>query len=173
MPVFKNSNQAFRQGMDGYRSGDFKSSVEAFEYAAAIENGKYLRELADYTLRRHDPELVSHPEPYDALLRAVIERQASLIVQWMHVGFIHGVMNTDNMALSGETIDYGPCAFMDRYSLSTVFSSSVNFWYSRTLLEGQLSFVVCVGMFGRRKRTDTSWDKDIQLGTLPVLCASR
>lgn len=97
--------------------------VGTFQYAAALEKGRYLRELADYTLRRHYPDLMSQPEPYVALLKAVIERQASLIVQWMHVGFIHGVMNTDNMTLSGETIDYGPCAFMDRFSLSTVFSS--------------------------------------------------
>jgi uncharacterized protein YdiU (UPF0061 family) len=97
--------------------------VGTFQFAAVQENGKHLRELADYTLQRHYPELVSQPEPYLALLKAVIERQASLIVQWMHVGFIHGVMNTDNMTLSGETIDYGPCAFMDRFSLATVFSS--------------------------------------------------
>lgn len=97
--------------------------VGTFEYAAALDKGKHLRELADYTLRRHYPDLVSQPEPYLALLKAVIERQASLIVKWMHVGFIHGVMNTDNMTLSGETIDYGPCAFMDRFSLATVFSS--------------------------------------------------
>lgn len=97
--------------------------VGTFQYASALDEGHRLRELADYTLRRHYPELVSQPEPYVALLKAVIERQASLIVQWMQVGFIHGVMNTDNMTLSGETIDYGPCAFMDRFSLSTVFSS--------------------------------------------------
>lgn len=97
--------------------------VGTFEYAAAHEKGKNLRELADYTLQRHYPDLLSQPEPYVALLKAVIERQASLIVKWMHVGFIHGVMNTDNMTLSGETIDYGPCAFLDRFSLSTFFSS--------------------------------------------------
>lgn len=97
--------------------------VGTFEFAAGFEQGKNLRELADYTLRRHYPDLVSHPEPYVALLKAVIERQASLIVKWMQVGFVHGVMNTDNMTISGETIDYGPCAFMDRFSLSTVFSS--------------------------------------------------
>ncbi|KYG69957.1 hypothetical protein AZI85_14735 [Bdellovibrio bacteriovorus] len=97
--------------------------VGTFEYAAGFDQGKNLRELADYTLRRHYPNLVSHPEPYVALLKAVIERQASLIVKWMQVGFVHGVMNTDNMTISGETIDYGPCAFMDRFSLSTVFSS--------------------------------------------------
>lgn len=97
--------------------------VGTFEYAAGVEQGKYLRELADYTLQRHYPDLVSQPEPYVGLLKAVIERQASLIVKWMQVGFVHGVMNTDNMTISGETIDYGPCAFMDRFSLSTVFSS--------------------------------------------------
>ncbi len=97
--------------------------VGTFEYAAALEQGKYSRELADYTLKRHYPEVVSHPEPYLGLLEAVVERQASLIGKWMQVGFIHGVMNTDNMTLSGETIDYGPCAFMDRFALATVFSS--------------------------------------------------
>lgn len=101
--------------------------VGTFQYAAALEDdrkdNRHLSELADYTIRRHYPKLLSQPEPYVAFLKAVIERQASLIVKWMHVGFIHGVMNTDNVALSGETIDYGPCAFLDRYSLSTVFSS--------------------------------------------------
>lgn len=97
--------------------------VGTFQYASAFEEGKYLRELVDYTIRRHYPDVANEPEPYVALLKEVIERQASLIVKWMHVGFIHGVMNTDNMTLSGETIDYGPCAFMDRYSLKTVFSS--------------------------------------------------
>ena len=97
--------------------------VGTFEFAAAVDDGKNLRALADYTLHRHYPELASQSEPYLLLLKTVIERQASLIVKWMNVGFIHGVMNTDNMTLSGETIDYGPCAFMDHFSLSTVFSS--------------------------------------------------
>jgi len=99
--------------------------VGTFEYAAAIEEETpgSLKALADYTLQRHYPELTSSAEPYLALLNAVMERQAKLIAQWMQVGFIHGVMNTDNMALSGETIDYGPCAFMDQYSLETLFSS--------------------------------------------------
>ncbi|MGE3262472.1 MAG: YdiU family protein [Bacteriovoracia bacterium] len=99
--------------------------VGTFEYAAALEKEKpgSLKILADYTLQRHYPELASQAEPYLALLLAVMERQASLIANWMCVGFIHGVMNTDNMALSGETIDYGPCAFMDHYSHSTLFSS--------------------------------------------------
>jgi uncharacterized protein YdiU (UPF0061 family) len=79
--------------------------------------------LADYTLQRHFPELTAHPQPYIQLLQQVIHRQASLIARWMSVGFIHGVMNTDNMTISGESIDYGPCAFMDAYHPDTVFSS--------------------------------------------------
>jgi uncharacterized protein YdiU (UPF0061 family) len=74
-------------------------------------------------MRRHYPEVVDAERPYEAFLRAVIERQAALISHWQRVGFIHGVMNTDNMAISGETIDYGPCAFMDAYDPATVFSS--------------------------------------------------
>ena len=85
--------------------------------------GAPIRALADYTLSRHYPELADKPEPYVALFDAILARQASLIARWQLVGFIHGVMNTDNMALSGETIDYGPCAFMDAYDPATVFSS--------------------------------------------------
>jgi uncharacterized protein YdiU (UPF0061 family) len=79
--------------------------------------------LADYTIQRHFPDLAANANPYLALLAAVMERQASLVARWLMVGFIHGVMNTDNMALCGETIDYGPCAFMDAYDPNTVFSS--------------------------------------------------
>ncbi|MGH7945961.1 MAG: protein adenylyltransferase SelO family protein, partial [Opitutaceae bacterium] len=82
-----------------------------------------LRTLVDYTVRRHFPELADAENSARALLEAVIERQAALIARWMLVGFVHGVMNTDNMAVSGETIDYGPCAFMDAYDPATVFSS--------------------------------------------------
>jgi uncharacterized protein YdiU (UPF0061 family) len=82
-----------------------------------------LRALSDYTRKRHYPELADVPEPHLALFNAIVERQARLIASWQLVGFIHGVMNTDNMALSGETIDYGPCAFMDTYDPATVFSS--------------------------------------------------
>ena len=82
-----------------------------------------LRKLAEYTIARHDPALVTAPQPFLALLQNVAERQAALIAQWMNVGFIHGVMNTDNMTISGETIDYGPCAFMEAYDPATVFSS--------------------------------------------------
>ena len=82
-----------------------------------------MRRLADYVIERHYPELKSADRPYLELLRAVCRRQAALVASWMHVGFIHGVMNTDNTSVSGETIDYGPCAFMDAYDPATVFSS--------------------------------------------------
>ncbi len=97
--------------------------VGTFQFLAAHGETEALRELADHTLRRHYPELIEAPEPHLTLLRAVMERQAALVARWLHVGFIHGVMNTDNMALSGETIDYGPCAFLDAYDPDAVFSS--------------------------------------------------
>jgi len=97
--------------------------VGTFEYAAGQGIPEPIQALADYTIQRHYPELTGADNPYLALLQAVIDRQASLIAQWQGVGFIHGVMNTDNMAISGETIDYGPCAFMDTYDPETVFSS--------------------------------------------------
>ncbi len=95
--------------------------VGTFEYVAATRNLDALRALADHTQKRHYPDLAV--ESHRALLEAIIDRQAALVARWMLVGFIHGVMNTDNMALSGETIDYGPCAFMDTYDPETVFSS--------------------------------------------------
>lgn len=91
-------------------------------FAARGELGK-LRRLLDYAVARHDPALVGSADAPLALLRAVAQRQARLIAQWMNVGFIHGVMNTDNMTISGETIDYGPCAFMEAYDPAAVFSS--------------------------------------------------
>ncbi|MDH4063491.1 MAG: YdiU family protein [Acidobacteriota bacterium] len=97
--------------------------VGTFEWAAAHRNTSALRALADYTVRRHYPAVADAAAPYLALFDAVAERQASLIAQWQLVGFVHGVMNTDNMSLAGETIDYGPCAFMDAYDPATVFSS--------------------------------------------------
>ena len=97
--------------------------VGTFQFASTLNDINKLKALADYTIDRHYPECKAKDNPYLAFLNAVIERQASLISQWMHVGFIHGVMNTDNMSISGETIDYGPCAFMDRYHPETVFSS--------------------------------------------------
>ncbi|KQY87171.1 YdiU family protein [Pelomonas sp. Root1444] len=97
--------------------------VGSFQFFAARGDLDTLRRLADYTIARHDPELVDAPDRYLGLLRAVAGRQARLVAQWLNVGFIHGVMNTDNMALSGETIDYGPCAFMEAYDPAAVFSS--------------------------------------------------
>lgn len=101
--------------------------VGTFQYAATFRSVEEIRQLADYTLQSHYPEVddsvTAGQDRYLQLLQGVAERQAALIAKWMLVGFIHGVMNTDNMALSGETIDYGPCAFMDRYDPATVFSS--------------------------------------------------
>jgi uncharacterized protein YdiU (UPF0061 family) len=96
--------------------------VGTFEFAAT-QGAVELRALADYAIDRHYPQARSVSNPYLAFLKAVIDRQAALIARWMQVGFVHGVMNTDNMSIAGETIDYGPCAFMDRYDPSTVFSS--------------------------------------------------
>jgi serine/tyrosine/threonine adenylyltransferase len=97
--------------------------VGTFQYFAARGQFDQLRQLVDYSIARHYPDLVGAPDRLLALLRAVAQRQAALIARWMNVGFIHGVMNTDNMTISGETIDYGPCAFMESYDPATVFSS--------------------------------------------------
>ncbi|WP_311081540.1 protein adenylyltransferase SelO family protein [Paenibacillus polymyxa] len=97
--------------------------VGTFQYVSAWGTSQDLRTLADYTLERHYPEVANDENRYLSLLQEVIKRQAELIAKWQLVGFIHGVMNTDNMTLSGETIDYGPCAFMDTYDPETVFSS--------------------------------------------------
>jgi len=97
--------------------------VGTFQYAAAIDDMDALKALADYTINRHYPALENNLQPYIGLLDAVIDAQASLIAKWMQFGFIHGVMNTDNMSIAGETIDYGPCAFVNAYSPKTVFSS--------------------------------------------------
>lgn len=97
--------------------------VGTFEYARTLKNESDLKELADYTINRHFKEIKEENNPYIALLREVIKRQALLISKWQLIGFIHGVMNTDNITISGETIDYGPCAFMDVYDPETVFSS--------------------------------------------------
>jgi len=97
--------------------------VGTFQYIAARQKKDELKTLFDYTIDRHYPEIkVSNTQAID-LLNSLIERQCDLVVNWMRVGFIHGVMNTDNMTISGETIDYGPCAFMDAYDPKTVFSS--------------------------------------------------
>ncbi|MBY0084120.1 YdiU family protein [Brevibacillus brevis] len=97
--------------------------VGTFQFAARWCSIEDLRALADYTLQRHFPKIAAEENRYLLLLKEVIQRQAALISKWQLAGFIHGVMNTDNMAISGETIDYGPCAFMDTYDPATVFSS--------------------------------------------------
>ena len=101
--------------------------VGTFQYVAALNDRATLEALMRYSVKRHYPELLSQNLSAEALAKAflllVIERQAALVIKWLQVGFIHGVMNTDNVAISGETIDYGPCAFMDEYHPETVFSS--------------------------------------------------
>ncbi len=97
--------------------------VGTFQFFARHGETADLKRLADYVIQRHYPELVASPQPYLALLDAVMARQIDLVARWLSVGFIHGVMNTDNMAISGETLDFGPCAFMDAYDPGTVFSS--------------------------------------------------
>jgi uncharacterized protein YdiU (UPF0061 family) len=97
--------------------------VGTFQYFAARGDFDAVRRLADHVIARHYPELVGSERPYHGLLAAVIGRQAALIARWLLVGFIHGVMNTDNTSISGETIDYGPCAFMDAYDPAQVYSS--------------------------------------------------
>jgi serine/tyrosine/threonine adenylyltransferase len=97
--------------------------VGTFQYAALNGGPELVRRLADHAIARHHPHAAEAENPYLAFYRSVLDTQASLMAQWMLVGFIHGVMNTDNMAISGETIDYGPCAFMDAFDPATVFSS--------------------------------------------------
>src|SRR5580692_11621858 len=95
--------------------------VGTFEYFAARGDTEGTRRLADYAIARHYPEAARAKQPHRALLDGVIKRQAELVAQWLLLGFIHGVMNTDNTSISGETIDYGPCAFMEAYDPATVF----------------------------------------------------
>ena len=119
-PVFRETPL---QGAILTRTATSHIRVGTFQYAASRDKQNEIQELADYTIRRHFHDLAEDGNPYLSLLGAVMERQASLVAHWLMVGFIHGVMNTDNMTLSGETIDYGPCAFMDAYDPNTVFSS--------------------------------------------------
>lgn len=101
--------------------------VGSFQYAATSGDRDLLRRLADHAIARHHPQAAAADNPYLGLFEAVVSAQAQLIARWMLVGFVHGVMNTDNMTISGETIDYGPCAFMDVYDPETVFSS-IDMW---------------------------------------------
>ena len=97
--------------------------VGTFQFIAARKNENELKTLINYTINRHYPNIKHYKNQALELLKVMIEQQTNLVINWMRVGFIHGVMNTDNMAISGETIDYGPCAFMDSYDPQTVFSS--------------------------------------------------
>lgn len=97
--------------------------VGTFEYAVNKKDNAALKALTDYAIKRHDSDLINTDDGYLKWFKRVIERQAKLIAKWQSVGFVHGVMNTDNMLISGETIDFGPCAFIDTYNLDTVFSS--------------------------------------------------
>ena len=97
--------------------------VGTFQFFAARGDTDGVRQLADHVIARHYPDVAKADRPYHALLEGVVARQADLVARWLLVGFIHGVMNTDNTSISGETIDYGPCAFMDEYNPATVFSS--------------------------------------------------
>ncbi len=97
--------------------------VGTFQFFAARGDDAAVRRLADHVIERHYPEAAGAPNPYRALLEGVCVRQAALVARWMQIGFVHGVMNTDNMSIAGETIDYGPCAFLDAYDPATVFSS--------------------------------------------------
>ncbi len=128
LAVVSTGEEVLRQ--DGYLPGAILTRIASshlrvgtFQWAAASGDDDDLRALVNYTIHRHYPDLAEAENPPFALLETVIERQASLVSQWMAVGFIHGVMNTDNVSLASETIDYGPCAFMDAYDPATVFSS--------------------------------------------------
>jgi uncharacterized protein YdiU (UPF0061 family) len=119
-PVYR---ETMLQGAVLARVASSHLRVGTFEFFASQNDVDAVRQLADYTIARHYPELSASETPYVDLLKAVMKKQIDLVVEWLRVGFIHGVMNTDNVAISGETIDYGPCAFMDRYDPETVFSS--------------------------------------------------
>tara|TARA_R110002072_G_scaffold28551_1_gene91542 strand:+ start:2503 stop:3969 length:1467 start_codon:yes stop_codon:yes gene_type:complete len=115
---------------DGMKQGAVLARIAAshlrvgtFQFFAARNDWEKVRQLANYAIARHDPDLVDAPDTYLAFLTRVADRQAALVANWLHVGFVHGVMNTDNVTISGETIDYGPCAFIDAYDVNAVFSS--------------------------------------------------
>jgi uncharacterized protein YdiU (UPF0061 family) len=115
--------ESVRKGAILTRVASSHIRVGTFQFLLARQDLANLRVLADYAIDRHYPELASVPNKYQEFFRAVSDRQAALIARWQQIGFIHGVMNTDNMAISGESIDFGPCAFMNTYNPNTVFSS--------------------------------------------------
>ena len=127
LAVIKTSEEVFRirreKGAILTRIASSHIRVGTFEFAARLTSYEELKALADYTIKRHYKEGKTKENPYLYLLERVVDNGAKLVAKWMAVGFIHGVMNTDNITISGETIDYGPCAFMDEYNKNTVFSS--------------------------------------------------
>ena len=127
LSVVSTGEQVFRGEMHNgavlTRTADSHIRVGTFEYARNFGSIKDVQALTTYTIQRHYPEITATDNPALELLKAVMHRQIDLVVNWMRVGFIHGVMNTDNMSIGGETIDYGPCAFMNSYNPGTVFSS--------------------------------------------------
>lgn len=127
LAVVKTGETVYRSApLDGAiltRTASSHIRVGTFQFAALQKDDALLRELADYTIRRHYPELEREANPYLSLFQAILDKQIALITDWMRVGFVHGVLNTDNVSIAGETIDYGPCAFMDAYNTGTVFSS--------------------------------------------------
>ena len=127
LAVVRTGEQVFREvihvGAVLTRVSSSHIRVGTFQYARLALPAERFSELIRYTIRRHDPDLAESETPAADLLVRVMERQAALVARWMQVGFIHGVMNTDNMSLAGETFDYGPCAFMNAYDPGTVFSS--------------------------------------------------
>jgi uncharacterized protein YdiU (UPF0061 family) len=134
--------------------------IGTFQYASERGDRSALAALADYVIARHYPELVGGEDRYFELARSFFSRQARLVAQWMHVGFIHGVMNTDNVAVSGESIDFGPCAFMNRYDPDTVFSSidrdgRYAFGMQPTIIQWNLTRLVeaLVPLFGTDENT--------------------
>ena len=108
---------------DSTRVAQSHIRVGTFQYFASLGKYNLVKELMDYVIKRNFPEITTNQNKYLSFLKFVIDAQAKLISKWMSVGFIHGVMNTDNCSIVGDTIDYGPCAFMDKYNENTVFSS--------------------------------------------------
>jgi len=115
--------EGVKQGAVLARIASSHLRVGTFQFFAARKEWDKIRRLADYAIERHYPDLNNDGQKYLSFLSAVSDRQAALVAGWLHVGFVHGVMNTDNMTISGETIDYGPCAFVDAYDPKAVFSS--------------------------------------------------
>ena len=140
--------------------------VGTFQYFAYKKDNESLKSLVNYSVNRHYPEIKNNENIYIDLIDRLMDKQIDLVVNWMRVGFIHGVMNTDNMALSGETIDYGPCAFMDRYDPKTVFSSIDHFgryaYYNQpSITKWNLArFAECLILF-----LDTNKDEAIKIAT--------